>query len=190
MIDLRPAASRMVAVIDALDDRQLCDPTPCAATSVGDLVVHVDQVAQGAVALAARDEDGMRAAGAIVADGSRLGPRWRAEVRDDLDAAAEAWTRPAAWAPGAAVPGSDLDAATWGRITLTELVVHGWDLAVATGQPFDVPEPTLQACWDHVRVFVPDAPFPGLWGPPVEVPAGAPLLDRLLATTGRDPARW
>ena len=151
-------------------------------------MVHVDQVARGAVALAARDEDRMRAAASIVADGSRLGPGWRDELRGHLGAAASAWTDPAAWDLRVAVPGSDLGAPTWARITLTELVVHGWDLAIATGQPFDLPVPTVEACWDHVRVFVPDAPFPDLWGPPVAVGPGAPVLDRILATTGRDPS--
>ena len=56
--------------------------------------------------------------------------------------------------------GSDL----WGKITLTELVVHGWDIATATGQPFDLPERTLQACFQHVATFVPNAPVLGLWG--------------------------
>jgi hypothetical protein len=50
----------------------------------------------------------------------------------------------------------------WGKITLTELVVHGWDIATATGQPFDLPEHTLQACFQHVATFVPNAPVPGL----------------------------
>jgi uncharacterized protein (TIGR03086 family) len=75
----------------------------------------------------------------------------------------------------------------WAKITLTELVVHGWDLAKATGQPFDLAEPTLGACYEHVAEFVPNAPVPGLWGPPVQVPGDAPLLDRLVAITGRTP---
>ena len=87
------------------------------------------------------------------------------------------------------MPGSDLSNETWGRIALTELVVHGWDLAVATGQrideSFDLPEHTLRACLDHVAEFVPDAPFPELWGTPVVVAPDAPLLDRILAITGR-----
>ena len=72
--------------------------------------------------------------------------------------------------------GVELSNTTWGKITLTELVVHGWDIAIAIGHPFDLPEHTLQACFDHVAVFVPNAPLPDLWGPPVEVPQDAALL--------------
>jgi uncharacterized protein (TIGR03086 family) len=76
---------------------------------------------------------------------------------------------------------------TWGKITLTELVVHGWDIAKATGQPFDLPEPTLRACLDRVAIFVPNATIPTLWGPPVDVATAVPLLVRIVAITGRIP---
>jgi len=82
---------------------------------------------------------------------------------------------------------SELSNELWGRITLTELVVHGWDIAVATGQPFDLPGETLRACLEHVAEFVPNAPVPGLWGPAVGVPVDATLLDRIVAATGRTP---
>src|ERR1700686_436674 len=68
------------------------------------------------------------------------------------------------------LPGSALFNPTWGKIAPTQLVVHGWDIATATGQAFDLPEHTLQACLEHVAVFVPNAPSQDLWGPPVEVP--------------------
>ncbi len=80
-----------------------------------------------------------------------------------------------------------VDLVSRGAAALTELVVHGWDIATATGQPFDLPEHTLQACLEHVTAFVPNAPVPGLWGPSVDVAADAVLLDRILAITGRAP---
>jgi hypothetical protein len=66
-------------------------------------------------------------------------------------------------------------------------VVHGWDIATATGQPFELPDVTLRACLDHVAAFLPNAPAPALWGPPVEVDRGATLVDRIVATAGRVP---
>ncbi|MGY5130017.1 hypothetical protein [Streptomyces nigrescens] len=65
--------------------------------------------------------------------------------------------------------------------------MHGWDIAKATEQAFSLPHETLQACFNHVAGFVPKAPIEGLWGPTVEVPADAPLLDQVLGLTGRHP---
>lgn len=67
------------------------------------------------------------------------------------------------------------------------MVVHGWDLAVATGQPFELPGTTLRACLEHVAEFVPNAPFPPCGGPPSTFPTMQPLLDRIIAVTGRTP---
>jgi uncharacterized protein (TIGR03086 family) len=96
-------------------------------------------------------------------------------------------TDPAAWQGSASVPGPDLSSEMWGKSTLTELAVRGWDIAKATGQLFDLPEHTLQACLDHVATFVPNAPIPALWGPPVNVAPDATLLSRIVAITGRAP---
>ncbi len=41
MIDLRPAAARVVAVVDGIRDDQLDDPTPCADTAVHELLNHL-----------------------------------------------------------------------------------------------------------------------------------------------------
>jgi uncharacterized protein (TIGR03086 family) len=77
-----------------------------------------------------------------------------------------------------------------GAVALDEVVLHGWDLARATGQAFDV-EPRLL---DVVHGFVQQAASPefesqrdGLFGPVVPVPDDAPLLDRVLGLSGRDP---
>ena len=120
-------------------------------------------------------------------DAAHLGPDWRDSVAQHVLALGTAWDNPAAWEGSANVPGSDLSNELWGKITLTEIVVHGWDIAMATGQPFDLPEQTLQACLDHASKFVPNAAIPALWGPPVEVAPDATLLDQIVAVTGRRP---
>lgn len=167
MIDLEPACTATASLVADVDDDRLDDPTPCTAYTVRDLIAHVDQIARGA------DMP------------EPLGPRWRTEIPARLDALAARWAEPVAW-EGVGV--LDLPNAVWGRIVLTEMVVHGWDLARATGQPFDLDdEPTLRACLGHVAEFVPNAPVPQLWGPPAVVDDGAPLIDRIVAITGRTP---
>jgi uncharacterized protein (TIGR03086 family) len=66
--------------------------------------------------------------------------------------------------------------------------VHGWDLAVATGQPYDPDSAAVTACLGFAQSF--EAPADddgGLFGPPVAVPSEAPVLDRLAGATGRRP---
>lgn len=73
-------------------------------------------------------------------------------------------------------------------MALDEVVLHGWDLARATGQEFVLDDATATACLGFVESFDPAGP-PGLFGPAVPVPDDAPVMDRLVARAGRDP-RW
>lgn len=175
----------MIAVLAGVTDSQLTSPSPCAEYTVGDLIDHVDQVCRGATALARRAAE-LPGTG-IGPDAVHLGPGWRDSVARHVRELGEAWDDPAAWQGSGSVPGSELSDEMWGKIALTELVVHGWDIARATGQPFGLPEHTLQACLDHVAAFVPNAPVPALWGPPAGVAPDAALLDRIVAITGRTP---
>lgn len=186
MIDLKPAARRMIEVLDGIAGDQLTSPTPCTEYTVGDLIDHVDQVAHGFAGFAGEDLGERDDAGAEPT-AANLGDGWRNKLAKHLRVLGEAWEDPAAWLGTSNGAGVDLPNEVWGKIALTELVVHGWDLAKATGQPFDLPEETLRACFEHVAEFVPDAPVEGLWGAAVEVPADAPLLDRIVAITGRTP---
>ena len=75
-------------------------------------------------------------------------------------------------------------------VALDELVVHGWDLAVATGQEYRGDDESARRSLEFAA-SVGDDPEAraGLYGPAVPVPDDAPVLDRLLGATGRDP-RW
>jgi uncharacterized protein (TIGR03086 family) len=71
-----------------------------------------------------------------------------------------------------------------------ELVVHGWDLAVALDRPLDVSD-TLAA---HVlglaqQTLTEESRVTAGFNPPVPVSANTGALDRLVAFTGRDPLR-
>jgi hypothetical protein len=65
-------------------------------------------------------------------------------------------------------------------------VIHGWDLAVSTGQPAAYDGPGLEAVYATVSHFR-AAGIEGLFGPAVDIPDDAPLFDRILGLTGRDP---
>ena len=186
MIDLTPATEAMERVLDGVRDDQMESPTPCTEYTVGDIIDHVEQTAYIAAAVGRRDEAVLAQVGGAPRP-VHAEPDWRQVLAEDLVELALAWKAPAAWEGPGALPGSDLPSGTWGRIFLTEMVVHGWDLAVATGQGYELDASTAQVCWEHVSVFLQGAPLPALWGPPVGVGEDAPLLDRIVAMTGRDP---
>ncbi|NGO09483.1 TIGR03086 family protein [Streptomyces sp. HC44] len=187
MIDLKPACRQMIDLLAGVGDEQLTSPTPCTEYTVRDLIDHVDDVSRAFVAVARKDagEDADPDPGAEAAAG--LGDDWRERVAKNVRALGDAWDDPTSWQGSTDGAGVNLPNDTWGKVALTEIVVHGWDIARATGQPFGLPDDTLRACFDHVAVFVPNAPVEGLWGPAVEVPAEAPILDRIVAITGRHP---
>jgi uncharacterized protein (TIGR03086 family) len=88
------------------------------------------------------------------------------------------------------VAGVRMPAAAMGVVAANEVLVHGWDLAAATGQPYDADPVVTQACLEFGEGFAVGAPEARdqMYGPVVPVPADAPVLDRLLGQTGRDPS--
>ncbi|MFG2651335.1 TIGR03086 family metal-binding protein [Streptomyces sp. NPDC048436] len=188
MINLKPACRQMIDLLAGVGNEQLSGPTPCTEYTLRDLVTHVDVAAQGFIGIAGKNvSQSTDTAGAAESTAGGLSDDWRGSVAKNVQALGDAWDDPAAWQGRTDAAGLDLPNATWGKIALTEMVMHGWDIARATGQPFGLPDDTLQACFDHVTEFVPNAPIEGLWGPAVEVPADASLLDRTVAITGRYP---
>ena len=117
-----------------------------------------------------------------------IGPDWREELSEVLGALAEAWRDPAAWTGTTRAGGLDLPGAVAGAVAADELVIHGWDLARATGQEY-LPDPAaLRASYTVLRAAADDpGRGGGIFGPVVAVPEGAPLLDRAVGLSGRDP---
>jgi uncharacterized protein (TIGR03086 family) len=185
-IDLHPTAATVGGLLRALPDEALQRPTPCPDYSVGDLIDHVNSFCLGFTAAAKREVRDQRPPPGAV---DRLPDDWREQIPQRLDELAGAWSDPAAWEGMTGVAGLELPGEVAGMIALDELVVHGWDLAVATGQPYDVAPEVLVPLHGFVEGFVGDGPpREGLFGAQVPVPDDAPVLHRILGLTGRDPA--
>ncbi len=187
-LDLTPATETLARVVTVIGDDQLAAPTPCHGMTVADVLDHVDGLCLAFTAAAAKDLDAGRQAPA--ADGSRLGTDWRARIPGRLAHLAAAWRDDSAWAGMTRAGGIDMPGEIAGTVAIDEVVVHGWDVAVATGRDYSCDEGLLQAAYGFAQAVVARDPHgtPGLFGPPVTVPDDAPLLDRLLGLTGRDPA--
>ncbi|GAA0939108.1 MULTISPECIES: TIGR03086 family metal-binding protein [Streptomyces violaceusniger group] len=186
VIDFGPTAQRVTALLSGITDEQLSAPTPCGAYSVADLLDHFMGLA---LAMRHAAEKTTEAAGPAPGQGSadRLDPDWRQELPRRLDALAVAWREPSAWLGTAEAGGVTMPAQMMGIVALDELVIHGWDLARATGQPYDCDPGSVETIIGWLSA-VPDEERPKeLFGPMVPVPADAPPLDRAIALSGRDP---
>src|SRR5262249_54360046 len=184
-VDLTPAARRLADLVAGVGDDMLDAPTPNPAYTLGDLIDHIGG-GGGAPPRPARQGRRER-----TGDASRLTDEWRLRIPRDLIGLAEAWRDPSAWTGMTRAGGVDLPGEVAGVVALDELVVHGWDVARATGQDYESDQPSLEA----VHVFVTQFSEPGmeearagLFGPVVDVADDAPLLERVIGLTGRDPA--
>lgn len=188
MIDLEPAAQRLAQVLTAIRDDQLGAPTPCTKSSVGDLVDHVGSFSAAFTAAARKDGT---LSGAGTADATRLSDDWRTQIPHALTTLAQAWRSPEAWEGMTKAGGIDLPAGVAGRVALDEIVLHGWDIARACALPYEPAAGELHVCLELIPVMSPPerrVGDDGLFGPAVHVPDDAPLLDRVLGLSGRDPS--
>jgi len=190
MVDLEPATRKMAELVNGVPDGMLDAPTPCAGYSLGDLLDHVSGSILAFTAAAAKASGEATSRGPS-GDAARLGDDWRSRIPRDLAALAEAWRDPAAWTGMTRAGGIDLPGEVAGVIALDEVLIHGWDVARASRQRFDCDERLLEVVHEFVGQFAgpgQEAAREGLYGPEVAVPADAPLLDRVIGMTGRDPA--
>jgi uncharacterized protein (TIGR03086 family) len=189
IVDLRPAAQRLADLVARVTDGELGQPTPCPAYALGDLIDHVGGLALAFTAAANKDRSAFVEQGPS-GEASRLGEDWRERIPRRLSALAQAWRDPGAWTGMTRIAGMDAPAAMVGLTVADELAVHGWDVARATGQPYECDPGVLDAAHSFLVQFAsPDAPAgPEVpFGPARQLPGDAPLLDRVVALAGRDP---
>ncbi|MEV5831951.1 TIGR03086 family metal-binding protein [Spirillospora sp. NPDC052242] len=188
--DHGPATRRLAGLLAAIPDSALTMPTPCAGMDLAALLDHVHglSIAFTRAAAKERPEGGSQPP---TVDAANLAPDWRVRIPEALDELAAAWRVPGAREGMTEAGGVEMPGDVAASVALNEVVVHGWDVARATGQPYDAGTDEVEACLAFVGPSVEEsggAGIEGLFGPAVAVPADAGPLDRLIALTGRDPA--
>jgi uncharacterized protein (TIGR03086 family) len=179
---------RLAEVVD-LDDDQLTLPTPCAQYDAGELRAHVlgwlgffaAALGDPAATSPRPDPEGLELV--VGEPASALVRRNLEQIQQAIadDAAGRMVTMSSSRMAGDGVLG----------LALGEYIVHGWDLARATGRPYSAPDAAVAPAHEFLLGMVaPEyrGPDTGFFDVEVEVPADAPALDRLLGFAGRDPA--
>ncbi|WP_280188212.1 TIGR03086 family metal-binding protein, partial [Nocardia gipuzkoensis] len=181
--DFEPAAAALATVVGRITDDQLAAPTPCADTTVGDLLAHVVDLTEAFRQAATKEAVGGSVAPPPPSERA-LPEDWRTRIPGRLEALVAAWRDPAAWDGVTEAGGVSEPAPVMARVALDEVVVHGWDLATATGQPFACAAGDLATLLDMLSEM-PAEGVPGAFGPVQPVTAEASDLERVLAFTGR-----
>lgn len=189
MIDLTPTTSRTAGLLAGVDEARLDAPTPMD-TTVTQLLQHLLGLSLAFRDAAAKVE-GPTTSTPPSPSTEPLPDGWRGRLSDRLADLAAAWAHPEAWEGETMVGGVRLPGEVAGLVALDEVLVHGWDLAVATGQDYRPSDEEAEAV---LPIVTPD-PDPeqaavqreGVFGALVPVPDDAPLLHRVLGMAGRDP---
>jgi uncharacterized protein (TIGR03086 family) len=173
------AIAASAEVVRGVRPDQLSAPTPCDDWEVRALVNHLLQVAH-AVELAGRGQP----IGGEVWQSERIGGDWAGS----LERALGAW----AGSPGDGpvdFGGGPMPRPYVATMLASDLIIHGWDLARATGQELHCPEDAARLTHAFIAETAEQGRSMKLYAEPVAVPDNASLMDQALALSGRDP-RW
>jgi uncharacterized protein (TIGR03086 family) len=188
MYDLGPSTEHLAGLVRGVRDDQLAAPTPCPAYSVADLLDHVATLAVGFARAARRETTGT--GGPPAPDGARLRDGWRDQIPVLLGDLGAVWSEPGAYDGETEIAGFRAPAPVICSVAAHELVVHGWDLARATGQLPGADVSGLVAARPFADQLGPaGSPLRsgGGFGDPVPVAEDASVLDHLVGNSGRDP---
>ena len=177
------ALETVTAIVANVERSQFGLPTPCAEFDVRALLNHMIGGNHRFVAIANGEPGASVPATGDFVDDDALTP-----YRESADALSEAWSEPALLERTVHLPFGDFPGEMALGIHTVEVVVHGWDLANATGQPTELDPELYEVAWQHTKDL--DDSFRGTGGPfgaAVTVPAGATDTDRLMAWLGRQP---
>ncbi|MFE6822712.1 TIGR03086 family metal-binding protein [Streptomyces sp. NPDC057690] len=181
MSECAAEASRVARGVPAA---RLNDPTHCPGWDVRTLVDHwVLYTSHGLEHRALRKQ----LPDDLVARDFTADPQWAEAYADQLERAVGAWAEPAVWEGEVDLGTAAMPAAEIAAMIVKEMAVHGWDVAASTGQEFHISDDAARFVLDvverHGDLYRRYDGFAAV----VPVAEDAPVFERALAASGRDP---
>ncbi len=179
------AAAETARVVGNVNAGELDSKTPCADWDLRTLLNHT--ILWTAYSAEQRAY-GKSVAEDLMSKDFTAEPGFAADYQAQVARAVQAWSDPEAWAGGRSVMGSETPAADIAAMLIAEMVLHGWDIARATGQDYQCSKELAEALLETVEaqgeMFRQYQGFAAI----VPVPDDADAFDRALSLSGRDPA--
>lgn len=174
---LRRALDATEPLLAGIRPAQWAAPTPCTEWDVRALVSHLVAGNRLFAAILRADQPPRS-----VELGDDAAAAYRSSAADLL----AAFSRPGVLAETFTVPLGTVPGAVAVHLRTTEALVHGWDLARATGQQADFPDDVAEEELAFSRRSLPGIPPNRTpFRPPQPVREDAPAIERLVALLGR-----
>jgi uncharacterized protein (TIGR03086 family) len=172
-------------VVSAVRPEQLDSPSPCDGWTVRDVLNHLvggmEHFAHAAANEDSEPFDFQHKAPDVVGDDPATAYDGAAKR------CADAWTARGDLEGTARMLGNDSPAVMTWQANVGDSLIHGWDIATATGQTYPIDAPVAAEMYQRMNGMVPPEFRGQVFDEEVEVPADASALDHLIAYTGRTP---
>jgi uncharacterized protein (TIGR03086 family) len=183
-LHMTECAAEAARVARGVKAPQLTDATHCPDWDVRALVNHwVLYTSHGLEHRALREQLSEE----LTARDFTADPDWAEAYAAQLDRAVAAWADPAVWEGEVDLGMAKMPATELASMIIKETAVHGWDVATATGQEYRVSDGAARLILDVVETHGDLYRQYDGFADPVPVPADAPVFDRALASSGRNP---
>lgn len=170
----------LTGVVERIDPMQLNDPTPCEAFTVHDVLDHM-------IVLGSSFGYWFRGAEAPELHAPAVYGRVPAdEFTNTMRDLLEAVRSPGAMERVISAPVGEMPGATFARFVAFDGLVHGWDLASATGQQWELPADVVAAVEEFARTaLTPEMRDGDTFKEATVAPDDARPIERIAAFSGR-----
>jgi uncharacterized protein (TIGR03086 family) len=176
LVQLDQLAPLLGDVVGGIRPDQLDQPTPCEEFTVRGVLEHmIGGATMFAAAFSGEEPAEPDTADPLAAFGPALG------------GLVDAVKAPGALDQTVAAPFGEVPGEAFARFIALDGLVHGWDMATATGQAYDPPADLVAAVDEFAHQALDPLRGSPAFGDAVEPPAGATPMERLAAYTGRQP---